>query len=112
LKQQIKVAALKGPTAIGMVQLMENAKEQTAKNDYEFQMWFPLYFHCLPLLSADSAHFFYRMPPVLTVYRSGMVLYNLILHKKYAKVGMKTSKGEQTFLIHFCFFQSYWRNAP
>ena len=37
LKQQIKVAALKGPTAIGMVQLMENAKEQTAKNDYEFQ---------------------------------------------------------------------------
>lgn len=24
-----------------------------------------------------------------------MVLYNLILHKKYAKVGMKTSKGEQ-----------------
>ena len=38
LKQQIKVAALKGPTAIGMVQLMENAKEQTAKNDYEFQI--------------------------------------------------------------------------
>lgn len=34
----IKVAALKGPTAIGMVQMMKNAKEGTAKNPYGFQI--------------------------------------------------------------------------
>lgn len=35
-KMNIKVAALKGPTAIGMVQIMENAKNGTALNNYEF----------------------------------------------------------------------------
>lgn len=35
-KQQMKVAAMKGPTAIGMVQLMNQAKEGKAANDYEF----------------------------------------------------------------------------
>lgn len=35
-KTDIKVAALKGPTAIGMVQIMKNAKSGTALNNYEF----------------------------------------------------------------------------
>jgi len=35
-KVDIKVAALKGPTAIGMVQIMKNAKDGTALNNYEF----------------------------------------------------------------------------
>ncbi|SEW34843.1 ABC transporter substrate-binding protein [[Clostridium] fimetarium] len=35
-KIAINVAALKGPTAIGMVQIMKNAKAGTALNDYEF----------------------------------------------------------------------------
>lgn len=34
----VKVAALKGPTAIGMVQMMKNAKEGTAQKKYEFQI--------------------------------------------------------------------------
>lgn len=37
-KVDIKVAALKGPTAIGMVQIMKNAKEGTAQENYEFQI--------------------------------------------------------------------------
>jgi len=37
-KIDIKVAALKGPTAIGMVQIMENAKNGTALNNYEFTL--------------------------------------------------------------------------
>lgn len=36
--QDIKVAALKGPTAIGMVELMKNAKEGNTENNYEFQI--------------------------------------------------------------------------
>lgn len=35
---QMKVAALKGPTAIGMVKLMEDAKEGKTANQYEFQI--------------------------------------------------------------------------
>jgi len=35
-KTDISVAALKGPTAIGMVQIMENAKNGTALNNYDF----------------------------------------------------------------------------
>ena len=35
-KIDIKIAALKGPTAIGMVQIMENAKNGTALNNYQF----------------------------------------------------------------------------
>jgi len=35
-KIDISVAALKGPTSIGMVQIMENAKNGTALNNYEF----------------------------------------------------------------------------
>ena len=38
LKQQIKVAALKGPTAIGMVQLMENAKSRLLKMIMNFRL--------------------------------------------------------------------------
>lgn len=34
--ETVQIAALKGPTAIGMVQLMQNAKENTAGADYEF----------------------------------------------------------------------------
>jgi NitT/TauT family transport system substrate-binding protein len=34
--EKVQIAALKGPTAIGMVQLMQNAKENTAGADYEF----------------------------------------------------------------------------
>jgi len=37
-KIDIKVAALKGPTAIGMVQIMQNAKNGTALNNYEFMI--------------------------------------------------------------------------
>lgn len=37
-KADVKVAALKGPTAIGMVQIMENAKEGTESNNYDFQI--------------------------------------------------------------------------
>lgn len=37
-KIDVKVAALKGPTSIGMVQIMENAKNGTALNNYEFTM--------------------------------------------------------------------------
>ena len=37
-KTDIKVAALKGPTAIGMVQIMENAKNGTALNNYNFKI--------------------------------------------------------------------------
>lgn len=37
-KASVKVAALKGPTAIGMVQIMQNAKENTAANNYDFQI--------------------------------------------------------------------------
>lgn len=37
-KMNIKVAALKGPTSIGMVQIMENAKNGTALNNYEFKI--------------------------------------------------------------------------
>ena len=35
-KMDVKVAAMKGPTAIGMVQMMKNAADRTAKNNYEF----------------------------------------------------------------------------
>jgi NitT/TauT family transport system substrate-binding protein len=35
-KTSISIAALKGPTAIGMVKLMEDAKTGTAANDYTF----------------------------------------------------------------------------
>lgn len=35
-KMDIKVAALKGPTSIGMVQIMKNAKNKTALNNYDF----------------------------------------------------------------------------
>lgn len=35
-KLEISVAALKGPTAIGMVQLMENAENHSTANDYNF----------------------------------------------------------------------------
>lgn len=34
----VRVMALKGPTGMGMVQLMENDKNGTSKNDYEFQL--------------------------------------------------------------------------
>jgi NitT/TauT family transport system substrate-binding protein len=34
--QDIKVAALKGPTAIGMVKLMDDAKNKTSANNYDF----------------------------------------------------------------------------
>ena len=37
-KIDMKVAALKGPTAIGMVQIMQNAQNDTAKNKYDFQI--------------------------------------------------------------------------
>ena len=36
VSQHVKVAALKGPTAIGMVKLMKENKEGQAANDYEF----------------------------------------------------------------------------
>lgn len=36
VSQHVKVAALKGPTAIGMVKLMKDSKEGQAANDYEF----------------------------------------------------------------------------
>lgn len=36
--KNIKVAALKGPTAIGMVSLMKNSKEAKTANDYEFKI--------------------------------------------------------------------------
>lgn len=36
MSQHVKVAALKGPTAIGMVKLMKDNKEEQAANDYEF----------------------------------------------------------------------------
>lgn len=38
VKTDVKVAALKGPTAIGMVELMKNAKDGTAENNYEFKI--------------------------------------------------------------------------
>ena len=34
----VRVMALKGPTGMGMVQLMENDKNGTAKNDYDFHL--------------------------------------------------------------------------
>ena len=37
-KALIKVAALKGPTGIGMVKLMEDSKAGTTANDYEFEL--------------------------------------------------------------------------
>lgn len=37
-KQDVKIAAMKGPTAIGMVQIMKNAKEGKASNNYEFKI--------------------------------------------------------------------------
>ncbi len=37
-KQNIEVAALKGPTAIGMVQIMDNAKKGEAGNNYNFHI--------------------------------------------------------------------------
>ena len=37
-KIDVKVATLKGPTGIGMVQLMKNAEEGTAKNNYTFSL--------------------------------------------------------------------------
>ena len=37
-KIQISVAALKGPTAIGMVEMMHNAQEGTTANDYQFTL--------------------------------------------------------------------------
>ena len=37
-KQDITVAALKGPTAIGMAQIMKNAKEGKAENNYTRRM--------------------------------------------------------------------------
>lgn len=37
-KQDITVAALKGPTAIGMAQIMKNAKEGKAENNYTFRI--------------------------------------------------------------------------
>ncbi len=37
-KIQISVAALKGPTAIGMVEMMHNAHEGTTANDYQFTL--------------------------------------------------------------------------
>lgn len=36
VKQDIKVAAMKGPTAIGMVKLMQDSKDGTAANNYDF----------------------------------------------------------------------------
>ncbi len=36
VSQHVKVAALKGPTAIGMVKLMKDNKEGQAANNYEF----------------------------------------------------------------------------
>lgn len=36
VSQHVKIAALKGPTAIGMVKLMKDNKEGQATNDYEF----------------------------------------------------------------------------
>lgn len=38
VKYDMKVAALKGPTSIGMVQIMKNNQEETAENNYEFQI--------------------------------------------------------------------------
>ncbi len=38
VKADVKVAALKGPTAIGMIQVMKNAKEGKADNNYGFQI--------------------------------------------------------------------------
>jgi NitT/TauT family transport system substrate-binding protein len=35
-KQEIRIAALKGPTAIGMVKIMEDTSKETAANDYQF----------------------------------------------------------------------------
>lgn len=37
-KQNITVAALKGPTAIGMVQIMKNAKDGNAADNYSFKI--------------------------------------------------------------------------
>jgi len=37
-KINIRVGALKGPTALGMVQLIENAAAKTTKNDYTFTL--------------------------------------------------------------------------
>ena len=34
----VRVMALKGPTGMGMVQLMENDKNGTAKNDYDIKL--------------------------------------------------------------------------
>lgn len=36
--ETVRVAALKGPTAMGMVKLMEDAKAGTSANDYEFTL--------------------------------------------------------------------------
>ena len=38
VKQDIEVAALKGPTAIGMVKIMDNAKNGVAENNYNFHI--------------------------------------------------------------------------
>lgn len=38
VKQDITIAALKGPTAIGMVEVMENAQNGTAGNNYTFKI--------------------------------------------------------------------------
>lgn len=37
-KELVKVAALKGPTGIGMVKLMEDSKAGTTANDYDFEL--------------------------------------------------------------------------
>ena len=37
-KTLVKVAALKGPTGIGMVKLMEDSKANITANDYEFEL--------------------------------------------------------------------------
>ena len=37
-KIDITIGALKGPTSIGMVQIMENSKNGTALNDYKFSI--------------------------------------------------------------------------
>ncbi len=38
IKALVKVAALKGPTGIGMVKLMEDSKAGITANDYEFEL--------------------------------------------------------------------------
>lgn len=38
VKQDIEIAALKGPTAIGMVKIMDNAKNGVAENNYNFHI--------------------------------------------------------------------------